>query len=92
LHASGPAVPQEIEFAWIVPPFLMLDPSEWQYVFAQLSTPCVYVPEIATAVARNVVPNCTVRFPSTWLGRPVVALSAVHESFATVSVWHSSQL
>jgi hypothetical protein len=81
-----------IEFAWTIPPFFTLLPSPWQYVFAQLSTPCVNVPPTASDVVRSVVVNATSIPLSTWFARPVVEFNVVHESLATVSVWHVSHV
>jgi hypothetical protein len=41
---------------------------------------------------RSVVLKETVCVPFTWLAYPVEAFNVVRESFATVNVWHSSQV
>src|SRR5512139_1076186 len=91
VHDSA-AAPHVIEFGCTIPPFFTLLPSPWQYVFAQLSTPCVYVPPMASAVVRSVVLNATSIPLSTWFARPVAAFSVVTQSLATVSAWHVSHV
>jgi hypothetical protein len=91
VHDSTPE-DHVIEFGWMTPPFFTLLPSLWQYVFVQLSIPCVYVPPTDNVPVRSVVVNTTSIPLSTWFVRPVVACSVVTQSLATVTAWHVSHV